>query len=285
MKVFVAGATGAVGRLLLPKLVDAGHEVIGMTRSSEKAGLIESTQSRAVVVDVYDGDGLKTVINGIRPDVVIHQLTALHDRDFAENNRVRIEGTRNLIDACHAAGVSRVIAQSLAWAYKSGEGPAVEDEALDTQTDDASRKRLVNGVAALEDTVSEVSQHVILRYGKLYGPGTWYDKDELISLQALQGQLSATLGIESFVHVEDAAQAALEAIEWPGGLVNIVDDEPAKGSDWVPVYAHALGAPEPEVQHVREDWERGASNTLARRQYGWQMKYSTWRTGFETSLK
>ncbi|QQE78867.1 NAD(P)-dependent oxidoreductase [Alicyclobacillus sp. SO9] len=284
MKIFIAGATGAVGRLLLPMLVQAGHQVVGTTRRTEKAASIEKTGARAVVADVYDLESLTAVLREVRPDVVMHQLTALSDMDFAENSRVRIEGPRNLVDACLRAGVNHIVAQSVAWAYALGDGLAVEADALDSEADGA-RGRFVRGVTALEHAVSELPQYVILRYGKLYGPGTWYDKDEMTAQQVLAGELTATPGIESFLHVADAAHAAVEALQWPNGAVNIVDDNPAPGTQWVPVYAKALGAPMPPVSQTCEGWERGASNRKARREYGWRPTYPSWELGFSESLQ
>ncbi|KYP79262.1 NAD-dependent epimerase/dehydratase family protein [Ferroacidibacillus organovorans] len=284
MRIFVAGATGVVGRLLIPKLLHAGHEVIGMTRTAERKSIIEDSGVYAVTVDAFDREGIRSLLDDIRPDVVIHQLTSLADRDFAENTRIRVNGTRNLVDASLQSGVKKMIVQSVAWAYEAGDDPASEDVPLDIDAP-APRKRLVDGIVALEQAASEVPEHVILRYGLFYGPGTWYAGDGFMAEQVRQQKVAATTGVTSFIHVEDAVNAAFLAVDWPTGIVNIVDDEPAAGMDWVPVYAGALGAPLPVVQTEHEPWERGASNAKARKELDWEPKYPTWKTGLPNSIR
>lgn len=284
MKIFVAGAAGVIGRLLLPKLVQAGHDVIGMTHNPERTSFIEAHGAKAVVVDAFDREALSSAVADIRPDVVFHQLTALSNWNLEDNARIRIEGTRNLVDAARTAGVKRMIAQSIAWAYEPGDHPAGEEVPLDTGAS-PPRKATIDGVIALEETVAEIPEHVILRYGMLYGPGTWYDIDGTNARRVQNRELPATDGVTSFLHVEDAANAALLALHWPTGPVNIVDDEPAKGTQWLPVYAEALQADTPEYRMGRNGWERGASNAKARGEYGWVPVYPSWRTGFAQALK
>ena len=283
MKILLAGATGAVGRLLVPKLLDAGHEVVGLTRSSKRKGLILEMGAEAVVSDVFDRDAMKAVFSEVRPEVVIHQLTSLGARDFSENTRIRVQGTRNLVDAALQAGVGKIIAQSISWAYEPGVGVASEEVPLDVHAP-MPRKTTVDGVISLERTVTEVPRHVILRYGIFYGPGTWYDRDGFVAQEVRSQRIPATEGVTSFIHVEDAASAARDALGWPSGPVNIVDDEPARGIDWLPVYASAIHAPEPEARLGSDRGERGASNAKARRDYGWRPAYPTWRTGMPQSL-
>jgi nucleoside-diphosphate-sugar epimerase len=284
MKIFVAGATGVVGRLLLPILIRAGHEVIGMTHSEEKKGTILDMGARAIVADALDREEILTVIDEVRPEVVIHQLTSLSSRNFSDNTRIRMEGTRNLVDASLAAGVNRIIAQSISFAYEPGDNPATEEVPLDIHAP-MPRRTTIDGVAALEKIVTEIPHYVILRYGLLYGPDSWYDMEGFMADQVRLKQLPATDGVSSFLHTEDAANAALLALDWPSGPVNIVDDEPASGMEWLPVYASALGAPKPDVQPGQSNrGERGASNAKARREYGWKPFYPTWRTGFAQSL-
>lgn len=139
---------------------------------------------------------------------------------------------------------------------------------------------MIEGVVSLEKAAAEIANHVILRYGMFYGPGTWYEANGLMARTAKEGRLPATDGIQSFLHVEDAANAALLALDWPSGPVNIVDDEPAAGTEWLPVYAEAVGAGAPDYQTGRNGWERGASNAKARNEYGWVPLYPTWRSGF-----
>ncbi|GED72251.1 dTDP-glucose 4,6-dehydratase [Brevibacillus reuszeri] len=284
MRIFVAGSTGVIGRFLLPKLVRAGHEVTGMTRSSEQKQVIQALGARAIVADVFDSEGLIETIGEIRPDVVIHQLTSLSNWSLADNARIRMEGTRNLVDAAQKAGVKKMIAQSIAWAYESGDEPATEEVPLDIQAP-LPRKTTIDGIVALEGAVAEVPNHVILRYGTLYGPDTWYDRKGAMAEKTRNRELPATEGTVSFLHVEDAAHAAFLALDWPTGTLNIVDDEPAPGTNWLPVYADALQAPMPEIQLGRTGWERGASNAKARNEYGWEPIYPTWSSGFAQALR
>jgi nucleoside-diphosphate-sugar epimerase len=279
MKIFVAGSTGVIGRLLVPKLIHAGHEVIGMTHSLERKPFIEAMGTKAVVVDVFDRDTTLLVVEEIQPDAIIHQLTSLGHMNFVDNARIRIEGTRNLVDAAQAAGIKRMIAQSISWAYEPGDYPASEEVPLDIHAP-LPRKSTIDGIVALEEGVAEIENHVILRYGMLYGPDTWYDKKGIMTEKVRQRQLYATDGITSFLHVEDAANAALLALDWPTGPVNIADDEPAAGTEWLPVYADLLQVPVPEYQTGSNRGERGASNAKARNDYGWTPLYPSWRTGF-----
>ena len=284
MKIFVAGSTGVIGRLLLPKLVQAGHEVTGMTHSVDHAAFIRRMGAEPVVADAFDREAVRTAVAKARPDTVIHQLTSLGSWNLEDNARIRTIGTRNLVDAALAAGVERLVAQSISWAYEPGDRPATENVPLDVHAP-LPRKTTIDGVVALERAVAEMPRHVILRYGMLYGPGTWYDQNGIMAERIRQKQVAATDGVHSFLHVEDAANAALLALEWPSGPVNVVDDEPAAGIDWLPVYAKALDAPEPEVQPGSNRGERGASNDKARREYGWIPRYPTWRSGFVQSLR
>ncbi|GAA3410083.1 hypothetical protein GCM10020370_53000 [Paenibacillus hodogayensis] len=137
----------------------------------------------------------------------------------------------------------------------------------------------------MEGAAAEIPNHVILRYGTLYGPDTWYDSKGAMAEKIRNHQLTATNGVVSFLHVEDAANAALLALDWPAGTLNIVDDEPAPGTKWLPVYADALKAPMPEFQLGSNDWERGASNAKARQEYGWEPVFPTWRLGFAQALR
>ncbi len=281
MKILVAGATGVIGRLLIAQLVQADHEVIGMTHHRSNTKLIEERGATAWVADAFDREAIFSAIHQTRPEVVIHQLTSLREQSSAENAKIRIEGTRNLVDASRAAGVRRMIAQSISWAYEPGQAPATEDVPLDV---DASqpRRTTIGGIMALERAVAEIPEWIILRYGTLYGPGTWYDRDGTIAERVRRKEMIATEGVSSFLHVEDAARAALLALEWPSGPVNIVDDEPASGSLWLPAYASAIGAPSPTIQAGSNRGERGASNEKARIQYGWTPLYPSWRDGFKT---
>jgi nucleoside-diphosphate-sugar epimerase len=281
MKIFLAGATGAIGRVLTRLLIEAGHQVVGTSRSARGVDRLTEMGASAVRLDVFDAGAVRDAVAATEPDAVIHQLTALSGFSLADNTRIRIEGTRNLVDAAKSVGVSRIVAQSIAWAYEPGEGPADETALLDV-TASEPRATTIRGVVALEDAVAELPDSVILRYGLLYGPGTFYAPDGRIADQLHAAKLPATDGISSFVHVEDAALAALQALNWPRGPVNIVDDEPASGREWVPALAAALDAPAPAHEEGFAPWERGATNTLAR-QLRWEPHFPSWRTGFRVA--
>lgn len=283
MKIFVAGAAGVIGQLLLPKLLEAGHEVVGMTHKEENRAFIEKCGAQAVIADVFDREAIFASIHKAQPEVVIHQLTSLSQRNFSDNSRIRIEGTRNIVDASLAAGVEQIIAQSISWAYEAGDVPATEETPLDLKALEP-RRRTIEGIYSLEKAVAEIPNHVILRYGMLYGQGTWYDTNGYMAEEIRQERMTATDAVVSFLHVEDAANAAVLALNWPSGPVNIVDDEPAKGLDWLSAYSDTIGAPAPNVQEGRAGWERGASNTKARMDYEWSPLYPSWRSGFARSL-
>lgn len=282
MNIFLAGATGAVGRLLVPMLVEAGHTVTGTSRSVDKLDFIAGLGAEPVVLDVYDPEATLRTLQDAAPDVVIHQLTDLSTRDWAGNARLRTEGTPNLVEAAKAAGVQRMIAQSIAWMSVPGAGPATEADPLDVDAPEA-RSRGAKAVQALENAVAQMPVGVILRYGLLYGPATWYARDGLTTEQIQRGEIPATDAVSSFVHVEDAARAAVDALDWPAGIYNIVDDAPAAGTEWVPLYARLVSAPEPTVRHEAQPWERGSSNAKAK-SLGWLPKYPDWRAGFEKVL-
>jgi nucleoside-diphosphate-sugar epimerase len=282
MKIFLAGASGAIGRLLVPLLVAAGHEVTGTTRSPEKFAAIAAGGARPVALNALDRAGVLATLRAERPEVLIHMLTDLAGRDFAANSRLRLEGSRNLVDAAHAAGIQRMIGESISWIYAPGTGPAHEDEPLDLDAP-LPRGRMVGVVHSAEQAAAELPNSVMLRCGIFYGPGTWYARDGLTTEQIRRGQIEATEGVTSFIHVADAAQAVLQALDWPSGVVNIVDDEPAPGTEWVPLYARLVGAPPPPVKHTAAPWERGESNAKARG-LGWRPKFPSWREGFKSAL-
>jgi nucleoside-diphosphate-sugar epimerase len=285
MRIFIAGATGAIGRQLVPLLLDAGHQVTGTSRTPDGADRLRAQGADPVQVDALDPDGLRRAVAEAEPDAVVHQLTDLSGADGGANGRLRHEGTRNLVDAAKAAGVRRFVAQSICWAYVPGEGPADESTPLDTGAA-PPRAGTVAAVKALEETSAEVEQAVLLRYGILYGPGTWYAPGGAMAA-ALAGQagprfLGSTVAddsVSSFLHVADAARAAVAALDWPGGPVNLVDDEPARAREWLPVLAAALGVPAPEPVAGALAWARGASNSLARSR-GWKPERPSWRSGF-----
>lgn len=281
MRVFLAGATGVIGRRLVPRLTGAGHQVTGLVRRPGDAEWLRDLGAAAAVGDVFDRDGVLRAVRLAAPDVVMHQLTDLKSGNFEANAEMRVTGTRHLVDAALVAGVRRVVAQSIAWVYEAGDVPATEGVPLDLGAD-GSRLRTVQGVAALETAVREAPEWVVLRYGLLYGPGTWYARDGLMAERAARRELAADGDVSSFVHVDDAAGAAAAALEWPTGAVNVCDDVPAAGRDWVPAFCRAVSAPDPAASPAaeRHGWARGASSEYARKVLNWTPTYPSWREGF-----
>ncbi len=281
MRIFLAGATGVIGRQLMPLLLQRGHSVTGLVRRPADADWLRGFGAEAVVGDVFDRDGVLRAVRQVTPDVVMHQLTNLKSRNLQANSAIRETGTRHLVDAALAGRVRRMVVQSIAWIYEAGGIPATERVPPDLGAS-GSRRQTVQGVTALEAAVHDVPEWVVLRYGLLYGPGTWYTRDGLMAEQAARGELAADANVNSFVHVADAAGAAVDALEWPTGAVNVCDDEPAAGRDWVPAFCRAVGAPEPAVITTgeRHGWARGASNEHARKELNWTPTYPSWREGF-----
>jgi nucleoside-diphosphate-sugar epimerase len=302
MRIFVAGATGAIGARLVPRLVADGHEVVGTTRSAAKADQLSAAGAEPVVLDLLDRGVVRDAVVAARPDAIVHEATALtgatdfkhFDRTFAQTNRLRTEGTDALLAAARDAGVERFVAQSFAgWPYARDDGPVkTEDDALDPTPVPAMRETL----AAIrhEEEAVVAAGGVALRYGGFYGS----PDDPLLELVRerkfpIVGDGS---GVWSFVHLEDAAAATALAVErGEPGVYNVVDDEPAPVREWLPALAAALGAKPP--RHVPQ-WlgrlaageagvammteVRGASNAKAKRQLGWQLAYPSWREGFRT---
>ena len=310
MRVFVAGASGAIGRPLVPKLVAAGHEVTGTTRSESKADDLRRAGAHAAVVDVFDAGALRASLEEAGPEVVVHELTALPDRlDFRKKgvyeptNRVRTEGTRNLLDAARAAGARRFVCQSIAFAYRN-DGMAIKTEE-DPLLEDAPGP-FGGGVRALHEMEAMVLgtdtlEGLVLRYGFFYGPGTHYGRDGAMVADVGRRRLPVVgrgTGVFSFIHVDDAADATVAAVERGApGVYNVTDDEPAPMSEWVPVLAAAVGAKRPlrvplwlarlvggrQVAGFASEL-RGASNEKAKRELGWRPAHPSWRTGFAESL-
>jgi len=283
MRVLVAGATGVIGRRLIPLLVADGHTVFGTTRTGEGAARLRAQGAEAIVLDVYDRDALVRGAREARPDAVIHQLTDLSAGSSEANAAIRTTGTRALVDAALAAGARRMVAASVSWAYGEGSAPAAESEPLDRAAG-LPRSVLLGGVMALEDAVAEIAEPVVLRYGTVYGPGSWYSRDGLMASRAREQALVADDSVTSFVHADDAAAACALALGWPPGTVNICDDEPAPATAWMPVFAEIVGAPAPPRLAGAPPWARGASNRRAREQLGWSPRYPSWREGFSRAL-
>jgi 2-alkyl-3-oxoalkanoate reductase len=310
MRVFVAGASGVVGRPLVAQLVAAGHDVTGMTRFEERAEHVRRAGASCVVVDVFDADALRVAVEEARAEVIVHQLTSLPDRmDFRKKelyeptNRVRTEGTRNLMDAARAVGARRFVSQSIAFAYRN-EGSRVKTED-DPLLEDAPGV-FAGGVRALhemEEMVlgAEGIEGLVLRYGFFYGPGTHYARDGSMTADIRRRRMPIVgkgTGVFSFIHVDDAADATVAAVERGApGVYNVTDDEPAPMSEWLPVVAEAAGAKRPfrapawlaKLVAGREAATfslelRGASNEKAKRELGWRPAHPSWRTGFQEAL-
>ena len=313
MNIFVAGATGALGRPLVAQLVKNGHEVTGMTRSESKQDLLRELGARPVVADALDPDAVARAVAEAEPEVIVHQLTAIGafnlrrmERDFAATNRLRTEGTDHLLAAGRAVGVKRFVAQSFApWPYaRTGGMVKSEDDPLDT-TPPAQVRTTLDAIMYLERAVTgaDWTEGIALRYGGFYGSGTSVslnplgEQVEMIRARKLPLAGKGT-AVWSFVHIEDAAAATVEAIEHgKRGVYNVVDDDPAPVSEWLPVLAKALGAKPPrrvplllariaggEAAAIMMTELRGASNTKAKRELGWQPRYPSWREGFARGL-
>ena len=280
MKIFLAGASGVVGRPLIGMLTANGHEVVGTTRDPGKAEMLRSLGATPVIVNALDREALIAAVRDARPDAIIHQLTDLARFDFAGTNRVRAEGTRNLVDAAKAAGVRRMVTQSFGPAYAPGEGLATEETPLYLDAPEEWRGT-VGALATMEGTVAELPEGVILRYGLFYGPGTSLDRDGFHADLVRKGQFPANENVTSFVHIEDAARAAMLALEWPAGVYNIADDDPAPVRAWLPTYAAEVGGvPPKQVDGKDALMSRGFSNGKARRERGWTPLHPSWRAGF-----
>jgi nucleoside-diphosphate-sugar epimerase len=312
MKIFLAGATGAIGRSLLPILVDSGHEVVGTTRTPAKAEGLRLAGATPVVLDGLDGSAIRRAVAEARPEVVIHQMTALSgdfnmrrfEETFAETNRLRIEGTDHLLDAAVEAGARRFIAQSFTGTSnpRSGGPVKTEEDGLDPDPVEASRTTL-DAIAHVEKVVTSTPgiEGLALRYGGFYGPGNPIGKGgqflEMVAERKFP-VVGGGSGIWSFIHIDDAAAATALAVErGDPGVYNIVDDEPAPVSEWLPYLAETIGAKRPwkvpawlvrpmlGAQGVSLMTKiRGSSNAKAKRELGWKLQYPSWRIGFREGL-
>jgi nucleoside-diphosphate-sugar epimerase len=310
MRVFVAGASGAIGTPLVGQLVEAGHEVTGTTRRPERAEGIRAAGAQAVVCDVYDARGLREAVVEARPEVVVNELTSLPDRYdprkasfYEETNRVRGEGGRNLVEAARAAGARRVVTQSISFLC-APEGDWVKDEEARPWVD--APGHFGPSVRVLIDHEREVVDSgefdgLVLRYGQFYGPGTYFAPDGHLGRETRRRRFPIVgpgTGDFSFIHVEDAAGATVAALDRGSpGVYNVTDDEPAPLHEWLPVYAEALGAKPPfrvpiwlanlvagKAVSGNAIAMRGASNEKAKRELGWRPRYPSWRQGFREAL-
>jgi nucleoside-diphosphate-sugar epimerase len=311
MRVFVAGATGAIGKQLVPRLVAAGHEVHGMTRRESKQAMLDELGAVPVVADALDSDQVAEAVSTAKPDVIVHQATAFGavdkinprhlDRDFALTSRLRTEGTDHLLSAGQAVGVRRFVAQGNVAAYaRTGAAVKSEEDPFDTSPPREMRESAA-AMRHLEDAVlgSRWTEGIVLRYGAFYGPGTSFapsgQQTEMIRRRKfpLIGDGGA---VWSFVHIADAAEATVAAVEHGRrGIYNVVDDDPVSVAEWLPELARTLGARKPrrvprfvvrllagEAAAVMMTELRGASNAKAKRELGWRPAHPSWREGFAT---
>lgn len=312
MRVFVAGATGAIGKRLVPKLRDAGHQVVGLTRSAEKASALRSAGALPVVADAFDRPAILRLVKEAKPDVVIHQLTGLagitnyrnFDRVFAGTNRLRTEGLDILLEAARGAGAQRFIAQSYGgWNYeRTGDALKTERDSLDPHPPRKQQKTL-DAIRYLEQAVLSGGKMtgIALRYGSLYGPGTNIALDGDVSALVRARKLPIIgngAGMWSFLHVDDAASATIAAIgRGAEGVYNICDSHPARVAQWLPELARALDAKPPlhvptwigrlaagDVGVSMMTQIRGVSNAKAQRELSWRPLYQSWQQGFWTGL-
>jgi nucleoside-diphosphate-sugar epimerase len=308
MKVLVSGASGAIGRFLIPQLLQAGHEVVGMTRRQDKADALTELGARGVVVDALDREAVRRVVLDAAPEAVIDELTSL-PRDYNlrdphlydANDEIRSKGTPALHDAAREAGARRFLMQSIAFLY-APEGDWVKSEDARTWLD--APPPLSRSIRVLHANEQRITSDpdidgVVLRYGFFYGPGTYHASDGSIAAQVRKRHFPIVgkgAGMTSFVHLHDAATATVAALERGNGIYNVVDDEPARARDWLPVYAQAIGAKPPRripawVARLvagkiagAANTLRGASNAKAKAELGWQPALPTWREGFATAL-
>jgi nucleoside-diphosphate-sugar epimerase len=311
MRIFVAGASGAIGRPLLPLLVDAGHEVVGTTRSEARAERIRAAGAEAVILDVHDLDRLREVVTDAKPDVVINELTGLPDAlDFRDRdalvptNALRGQVAPALAQIAADAGARRLISLSVAFFYAPvGDPVKSEEDPLLSMPGDHPLAAAVEALRAMEMATTGTTgiEGVVLRYGQFYGPGTYYAADGSTATEVRRRRypvVGGGDGVFSFIHVDDAAAATVAALDHgPAGVYNIVDDEPARMAEWLPEYAQIIGAKRPwrvpawiarliaggdAVSFVTQ--ARGADNAKAKRELAWKPIYPSWRQGFREAL-
>ncbi len=308
MRVFVAGATGAIGRQLVPRLVAAGHEVHGMTRSESKQAIIREMGAVPVVADALSADQVADAVGNATPDVLIHELTAIpdpldmrhFDRDFALTNRLRTEGTDHLLSAGRAVGIKRFIAQSYAaWPYERVGGPVKSEEDPLDPSPAREMRQSMRAIRHVEEAVLDANwtEGIVLRYGAFYGPDTNTTAGSA-QMELVRKRKFPVVGdggaVWSFIHVADAAEATVAALAHGSrGVYNVVDDDPAPVAEWLPALAQTLGAKKPmrvprligrlfagEAGVVMLTEIRGASNAKAKRELAWCPGHPSWRQGF-----
>ncbi|MEU9843548.1 NAD(P)-dependent oxidoreductase [Actinomadura sp. NPDC048032] len=306
MRVFVTGATGALGRHLVPGLIAAGHQVTAATRSPARAAVLRGTGAEPVVLDGLDRDAVVAAVRAAAPDVIVHQMTALADmrslrrvdRVFAATNELRTRGTDNLLEAADAAGVRRVVAQGHNFLYGQSGGPVkTEDDPVETRPV-PSAERTVAAIRYVDETVRlKAPEGIVLRYGTFYGPGASDSMVELVRKRQMP-VVGGGAGVWSFIDCADAASATLAAIErGEPGAYNVADDDPAPVAEWLPHLAEVAGAKPPlrvpawlgrllagEFVVAQMTSARGVSNEKAKKELGWEPRYASWREGFRAAV-
>ena len=302
MRVFVAGGTGAIGRPLVSRLLAAGHEVTAMTRYEERAEAAREAGAEGVVCDVFDAERLTRAVADARPEVVVNQLTdippRLDPRKFEEQmaglNRIRAVGYGNVVGAARQAGVRRLVAQSIAFIYAPAPGAADEDDPLWHDAPEPFAMTLRATLEGERAVLDSGLEPLVLRYGWFYGPGTQYAADGATTEMIRKRRYPIVgdgAGVSSFIHVDDAADATVAAVESAAtGVLNVVDDDPAPLREWLPETARTIGARPPRrapafvarlaagtVAVVFSTRQRGASNARARQALGWSPAHATWR--------
>jgi 2-alkyl-3-oxoalkanoate reductase len=308
VRVFVAGATGAIGRPLVRQLTAAGHEVIGTSRWGARADLIRADGGSPVIVDALQREALVQAVGDARPDAIVHQLTQIPEdinprrmaQQFEVTDQLRTKGTRHLVDAAQTAGVNRLVGQSIAFAYRWDGKPSdlkTEDDELMGEDAPSAFRRTAQAVGELEAGILGANG-IVLRYGYFYGPGTSYAASDGATAARVRKRQFPIVGkgegVFPFVHVEDAAAATVAAVERGNpGVYNVVDDDPSPLRDWLPIYAEAIGAPAPRrvpkfvarlvAGKMAVDGATrmpAVSNLKARAELEWEPRYSSWRDGF-----
>jgi nucleoside-diphosphate-sugar epimerase len=308
VKVFVAGGAGVLGRRLVPQLVAGGHQVTATTTSPAKLGLLEQLGAEGVVMDGLDAASVGEAVAKARPDAIVHQMTGLSpahtgkpdfkhpDRFFAATIRLRTEGTDHLLAAAEATGVAHVVAQSFGAFGGICEGGWVKTEDDPVDPGPASASKGTEALRYVEDVVLKAGG-VALRYGSFYGPGAIDDQVELVRKRKFP-LVGGGTGYMSWVHLDDAASATILAMEQKAtGVFNIVDDEPAPASEWLPYLAACAGAKRPmrvpkwlarllagDMAVMMMTEARGFSNAKAKRDLGWELRHPSWRQGFKEEL-
>jgi 2-alkyl-3-oxoalkanoate reductase len=314
MRIFIAGATGALGSRLVPLLTEAGHEVFGSSRNDAGRAAVDALGATGVEMDPLDADSVRAAVAGAKPDVVVHQLTALSklsgnmrkwDQDFAMTNRLRIEGTDHLLAAAQETGVRRFVAQSYGghWTNQRTGGPVkTEDDPL---VDDAGKeaRQTLQALKHVEHAVTTAPgiEGVVLRYGNFYGPGNALSRSGEMGEMVRRAKfpvIGGGAGVWSWIHIDDAAEATVAAIDRGApGIYNVVDDDPAPIAEWLPYLAEQLGGKKPmrlpawlarplvgQFGLALMTSVRGSSNAKAKRELGWAPRYASWREGFRTGI-